>query len=192
MPTTRVRTRPADRAGDRPDDFGDRVYQLALRITGVGTEAEAAVDDALRLAVSTTQRFTAESALESWLRLRVACAAYQRLRRRRHVEPISLDDVLPPVSGADGHFEPIDDWSARIDEQAMQGQLGDIVGAAIDELPVEYRTALILNDADDVSPSDVAEILEIDTSTVRRYVHRARLFVRKRVTEYFAAVEERH
>ena len=186
-----LRARPDDRSDDRLEDFGDRVYQLALRITGAATEAEASVDDALRMAASMTQRFTTESALESWLCVRVACAAYQRLRRRRHVRPVALDDVLPPVNGDDGHFEPIDDWSPRIDAQALQGRIGDVVEAAIEELPADHRTALVLNDADGVSPYDIAEILDVDTSAVRRYVHRARLFVRKRLTEHFATLGER-
>jgi RNA polymerase sigma-70 factor, ECF subfamily len=56
---------------------------------------------------------------------------------------------------------------------------------AIDALPADYRTALILHDVEGVSDPHIAEILGVDASAVRSRVHRARLFVRKRLSEYF-------
>jgi RNA polymerase sigma-70 factor (ECF subfamily) len=180
---------PDDRAGaqNAGDDFGDRVYRLALRITGVKDEAEGAVDEALQMAATTTQAFSGASALESWLYLRVACAAHQRLRRRRsHGVPVVLDDLLPPLDGDERHFEEMDDWSDRIGKHALQGKLRGTVTAALDALPADYRTALVLHDVEGVSKPDIADVLGMDVSAVKSHVHRARLFVRKRLSEYFA------
>ncbi len=34
---------------------------------------------------------------------------------------------------------------------------------------------------------DIAEILDVDVPAIKAYVHRARLFVRKRLSDYFEA-----
>ena len=170
------------------DHFGDRLYRLALRITGVKEEAEAVVDDALQMAA--TRTFSSESALESWLYVRVARAAHQRLRERsQHVQPVGLDDVLPRLSGGDHHFEPMQDWSRRIDDRALQGRLRGVLAAAIDALPADVRTALIMKDIEGISTPDIAAVLDVDVPAVKLHVHRGRLFVRKRLSEYFAPAD---
>ena len=170
------------------DHLGNRLFRLALRITGVREQAEAAVDDALRMAEAQTS--PSGSAFEDWLSGRVARAAYQKLRQRsRHPQQVVLDDVLPPLNGDDHHFEPMLDWSDRVGDHVRQGRLRGIVIAAIDALPPDSRTALVLHDIEGIPPSAVAEILEIDVAAVKLHVHRARLFVRKRLSEYFARAD---
>jgi len=92
--------------------------------------------------------------------------------------------VLPSFDNDGRHFEPMDDWSNRVDEQALQGELRQVLTAAIDALPVDYRTALALHDVEGVSNPDIAETLGISLAAVKSRVHRSRLFVRKRLSEY--------
>jgi RNA polymerase sigma-70 factor (ECF subfamily) len=90
------------------------------------------------------------------------------------------------VLDVDGrHFEPMDDWSTRIDAYALDDRFRDVLMDAIDALPTDDRTALILCDLEDASTAEIAAILDTDVSTVKRRVHRARLFVRKWLSEYF-------
>jgi PhnB protein len=180
----------------RPDDpdgaeqlverYAARVYQLALRIAGVKDDAEEIVEEALLAASHTVPSFEDESAFGSWIYRTVGRAAHQRFKRWQHIGAPVPDDVMPSLA-ADGHFQPMDDWSARIDEPAVQGELGVIVTAAIDALPADYRTALILNDVEGASKPAIADILEVDVPTVNSRVHRARLFVRKRLSEHFGS-----
>jgi RNA polymerase sigma-70 factor (ECF subfamily) len=161
---------------------GDRVYRLALRITGVEEDAARAVEDAIR----TAQTLGGEPVVESWILRTAAKAAYQTLRGRRSpVQDIALDDVLPMLDGEGRHFESVDDWSGRIHEGGLQGALRTILAEAIDALPADYKTALILHDVERASKPDIAEVLGIDGPGVNARVHRARLFLRKRLSEYF-------
>jgi RNA polymerase sigma-70 factor, ECF subfamily len=161
---------------------GDRVYRLALRITGVEEDAARAVEDAIR----TAQTLGGEPVVESWILRTAAKAAYQTLRGRRSpVQDIALDDVLPMLDGEGRHFESVDDWSGRIHEGGLQGALRTILAEAIDALPADYKTALILRDVERASKPDIAEVLGIDVPGVNARVHRARLFLRKRLSEYF-------
>ena len=165
--------------------FGDRVYRLAMRITGSREDAEEAAQDALWTAARKIGMFKGESAFGSWIYRITANAAYQKLRTRRQKSAeIALDDVLPSLDDDGRHFEPMDDWSNRVDEQALQGELRRVLSDAIDSLPPDYRTALVLHDVEGLSNPDIAESLAISLPAVKSRVHRSRLFVRKRLAEY--------
>jgi RNA polymerase sigma-70 factor (ECF subfamily) len=165
--------------------FGDRVYRLALRITGSNEDAEEAAQDALWTAARKIQMFKGESAFGSWLYRITANAAYQKLRARRaKAAEIALDDVLPALDQDGRHFEPMDDWSNRVDERALQGELRRVLADAIDALPPDYRTALVMHDVEGLSNPDIADALGISLPAVKSRVHRSRLFVRKRLADY--------
>jgi RNA polymerase sigma-70 factor (ECF subfamily) len=172
----------ADRLVER---YGDRVYRLAMRITGLKEDAEEAAQDALWTAARKIQMFKGESAFGSWIYRITANAAYQKLRTRRQKSAeIAMDDVLPALDGDGRHFEPMDDWSNRVDEQALQGELRRVLQQAIDGLPADYRTALVLHDVEGLSNPDIAEALNISLPAVKSRVHRSRLFVRKQLADY--------
>jgi RNA polymerase sigma-70 factor (ECF subfamily) len=169
--------------------FGNRVYRLALRITGSNEDAEEAAQDALWTAARKIQMFKGESAFGSWLYRITANTAYQKLRSRRaKAAEIALDDVLPALDQDGRHFEPMDDWSNRVDDHALQGELRRVLGEAIDALPPDYRTALVMHDVEGLSNPDIADALGISLAAVKSRVHRSRLFVRKRLADYMRAV----
>jgi RNA polymerase sigma-70 factor (ECF subfamily) len=167
---------------------GDRLYRLALRITGVEEDAAKAVEDAILTVAGAIHELGGEPKVESWILLTTAKAAYQRLRARRSaVREIPLDDVLPMLDREGRHFESVDDWSSRIHEDRLQGALRTTLAEAIDALPADDKTALVLHDVEGFSKPDIAEVLGIDVPGVNARVNRARLFVRKRLSEYFGS-----
>jgi RNA polymerase sigma-70 factor (ECF subfamily) len=167
--------------------FGDRVYRLARRITGLNEDAEEATQDVLWTVARKIHTFKGESAFGSWIYRIAANAAYQKLRTRRQKSAeIALADVLPALDGDGRHFEPMDDWSNRVDEKTAQGELRQALTDAIDGLPADYRTALVLHDIEGLSNPDIAEALGISLPAVKSRVHRSRLFVRKRLSEYLS------
>jgi len=180
-----LRSEAPDAAERLVERFGDRVYRLAMRITGSREDAEEAAQDALWTAARKIGMFKGESAFGSWIYRITANAAYQKLRTRRQKSAeIAIDDVLPSLDDDGRHFEPMDDWTNRVDEQALQGELRRVLQEAIDGLPDEYRTALVMHDVEGLSNPDIAETLGISLPAVKSRVHRSRLFVRKRLAEY--------
>jgi RNA polymerase sigma-70 factor, ECF subfamily len=180
-----LRREEPDAAERLVERYGDRVYRLAMRITGLKEDAEEAAQDALWTIARKVHMFKGESAFGSWIYRITANAAYQKLRTRRQKSAeIALEDVLPSLDGDGRHFEPMDDWSNRVDEQALQGELRGVLQRAIDGLPVDYRTALVLHDVEGLSNPDIAEALNISLPAVKSRVHRSRLFVRKQLAEY--------
>lgn len=169
--------------------YGDRVYRLTMRITGSNEDAEEAAQDALWTAARKIHTFKGDSAFGSWLYRIAANAAYQKLRTRKaKAREVALDDVLPSLDDDGRHFEPMDDWSNRVDQKALQGELRGVLEDAIAALPPDYRTALVLHDVEGLSNPDIAEALGISLPAVKSRVHRSRLFVRKRLSEYLRPV----
>ena len=167
------------------ETYADRVYRLTIRITGSREDAEEATQDALWTAGRKIDTFKGESAFGSWLYRIAANAAYMKLRRRKaKAREIAIEDVLPALDDGGLHFEPMDDWSPRVDDQALNGELREILDTAIAELPPDYRTALVLHDVEGLSNPDVAETLGISLPAVKSRVHRSRLYLRKRLSDY--------
>jgi RNA polymerase sigma-70 factor (ECF subfamily) len=169
------------------DTYGDRVYRLTYRITGSNEDAEEATQDALWTAARKIDSFKGESQFGSWLYRIAANAAYQKLRSRRtKAREIAIDDVLPALDSEGLHFEPMDDWAPRVDDNAVNGELRDVLEKAIADLPPDYRTALVMHDVEGMPNPDIAETLGISLPAVKSRVHRSRLFVRKKLADYLA------
>jgi RNA polymerase sigma-70 factor, ECF subfamily len=169
--------------------YGERAYRLASRITGNGHDAEEVVQDAFLTVVRKIDTFRGESAFGSWLYRIVANAAYQKLRGqpyRRH--DISLDEVLPLLDDSGRHVAPAVDWSPRVDDPSIQVELRMALTAAIDELPAAYRVVLVLRDVEGRSNAEIADALGLNIPVVKTRVHRARLFLRKRLTDCMPAL----
>jgi len=165
--------------------YGDRVYRLARRITGSNEDAEETAQDALWTAARKIGTFKGESAFGSWLYRITANAAYMKLRTRKtKAREIALDDVLPAIDEDGRHFEPMDDWSARVDDHALNSELHDVLDSAINALPPDYRTALVMHDIEGLSNPDIAETLGVSVPAVKSRIHRSRLFLRQRLGEY--------
>ena len=80
-----------------------------------------------------------------------------------------------------------EDHEKRLEDPALQSELHSILSSAIDELPTNYRTALVLRDVEGLSNSEIAETLHVTVNTVKSRVHRARLSLRGRLTDYMSA-----
>jgi RNA polymerase sigma-70 factor, ECF subfamily len=170
------------------DAYADRVYRLAMRITGSREDAEEAAQDALLTIARKIDSFKGESAFGSWVYRVAANAAYQKVRSRKGKwREIALEDVLPAIEADGQHFGPMEDWSSRVDERAVQSELRRVLEDAISTLPPDYRTALVLHDVEGVSNPDIAEALGISLPAVKSRVHRSRLYLRRRLADYLEA-----
>ena len=167
--------------------YGDRAYRLAMRITNNSSDAEEVVQDALWAASRKIDTFRGTAAFGSWVYRITANAAYQKRRARRYDRnetpwedlASTLDETGRPVQSAT-------DWSPLLHDPALQAELQAALRSAIDELPDEHRATFLLHDVEGVSNPEIAEALQIKTATVKSRVHRARLFLRSRLTIYLS------
>ena len=143
--------------------------------------------DAFRAVVRKIESFRGESAFGSWFYRIVANAACQKRRSRRNRQgDVSLDDVLPVFDERGRHASAVMDWSASLNDPAVQSELRLALTAAVEALPELYRSALALRDVEGLSNAEIAETLGLNIPVVKARVHRARLFVRKRLAAVMA------
>jgi RNA polymerase sigma-70 factor, ECF subfamily len=167
--------------------YGDRAYRLAVGIAGNARDAEEVVQDAFWAVVRKIDTFRGESTFGTWFYRIVANAAYQKLRDRPgRGNEISLDEVLPLFHENGQHAASIVDWSPSVDDTSRQTELRQALTAAIDELPLDYRTAVILRDVEGLSDVEMAESLGITVANAKSRTHRARLFLRKRLGSFMS------
>jgi len=170
------------------DTYGDRVYRLAIRITGNEQDAEEVVQDALWTAARKIDTFKGESAFGSWVYRITANAAYQKLRTRKsRRQEVSWDALSPGVDEQRPYNEPVADWSGKVEEPALQTELRTVLTTAINDLPTDYRTAFLMHDVEGLSNPEIAETLHISLPAVKSRVHRSRLFLRERLARYLEA-----
>jgi RNA polymerase sigma-70 factor (ECF subfamily) len=60
-----------------------------------------------------------------------------------------------------------------------------IIEKTINELPESYRTVFHLRDIEGLSNEEVSEVLEISIPAVKSRLHRARLFLCDKLSDYF-------
>jgi RNA polymerase sigma-70 factor, ECF subfamily len=166
--------------------YGDRVYRLANRITGNASDAEEVVQDTLLTASRKIDTFRGTAAFGSWVYRITANTAYQKLRGKRSKRnEVSWQDLAPSFDDKGHHMEvTVVDWSKGPKDPAVEGELRSVLCGAIDELPVNYRTPFLLHDVEGLSNPEIAETLHLKLGTVKSRVHRARLFLQRRVADY--------
>jgi RNA polymerase sigma-70 factor, ECF subfamily len=170
--------------------YGDRVYRLALGITGNHSDAEEVVQDALWTVVRRIETFRGEAAFGSWVYRISANVAHQK-RRARRVErnEMSWDDLGPSFEESGAHVHPDSDWAPRLKDPALQAELQSVLCTAIDELPAGHRAIFLLHDVEGLSPRAMAAALRAKVATIKSRVYRARLFLRCRLTVYGGSAE---
>jgi RNA polymerase sigma-70 factor (ECF subfamily) len=184
----RLRRAEAGAAEALVSAYGDRVYRLALRITGNAADAEEVAQDALWAASRKIHTFRGAAAFGTWVYRITANAAYQKLRgRQRQRNEVSWEDLAPAFDEEGQHVEVTGDWSRRLKDPAIETELESVLSAAIDELPLDYRTAFVLRDVEGLSNPEIAQTLQVRLGTVKSRVHRARLFLRRRLADYMGA-----
>src|SRR6266481_5069944 len=170
--------------------YGDRVYRLALRITGNASDAEEVVQDTLLAASRKIDTFRGMADFGSWVYRITANTAYQKLRGRRSKRnEVSWEDLAPSFDDQGQYMEVAVDWSRRLTDPAIEGELRSVLGDAIDELPADYRTAFLLHDVEGLPYPEIAETLHLKLATAKSRVHRTRLLLQRRLADYMGASE---
>jgi RNA polymerase sigma-70 factor, ECF subfamily len=163
-------------------EYVDLIYRFAHRLCGETEAAKDIVQETFLNAYKGLKDFRGEAQLSTWL-YAIASHACIRMRRKRKGEPdreLSLEEFIPT---SDGEFKlqiPIDGLSP---EEALQNkELRRILNQAIETLPPQYRMVLVLRDMEGLSAKEVGSIMRLNERAVKSRLHRARLFVRKELS----------
>lgn len=162
--------------------YEGKVYQLALRLTGNRMDASDVIQDVFLSVYQKIHTFRGAAAFSSWLYRITANASFAKLNQRRRAAAVSLDDVLPAVE--DLSSDLFTDWSLKPDTVLSNKEAREALEKAINALPDEFRTVVVLRDVQNLSNQEVAEILKLSIPAIKSRLHRARLVLRKKLGEY--------
>ena len=163
--------------------YEGKVYQLALRLTGNQMDANDVIQEVFLSVYQKLHTFRGQAAFSSWLYRITANASFAKLNQRKRAAAVSIDDVMPAVEGQSpgGTFS---EWSQKPDTILFNQEARAALEKAINDLPEEFRTVVILRDVENQSNQEVAEILNLSVAAVKSRLHRARLALRRTLGEY--------
>ena len=157
------------------------VFQLALNLLGDRDDALEVSQEVFLRVFRTLHRFRGQSALRTWIFRIVVNQARNRQRwwRRRHRrEQVSLDDHIA------AHGEIAAPLDAGAPDRALQRkELASRLWTALERLPFDERTAIVLREVDGLSYDEIAFSLGVTLGTVKARLTRARRALRAALQE---------
>jgi len=153
----------------------DSLYGAALRLTRNPAEAEDLVQDVFVRAYRSWQTFKPGTSAKAWLFTilrNTFITRYHRGNRRRSAR-VDLEAQLRSLGPEVAVGHP----TAKIPgpEAAMAVRITqDRISAALDALPEDYKTAVILADLEGLSYKEIAEVMDCPIGTVMSRIYRGR------------------
>jgi RNA polymerase sigma factor (sigma-70 family) len=138
----------------------DAAYNLARWLAGNDHDAEDIVQDACVRAFRFSSDFRGGNS-RSWLLAIVRNQAYSWLKKNRSQTFVSInDDDAPEIE---------DESTAAFDKADAS-----VLRAALEELPTEFREALVLRELEGFSYKEIAEVADVPVGTIMSRLARAR------------------
>ncbi len=151
----------------------------AQRILGERSLAEDCAQEALINALAKIGSFEGRSSLKTWLHRITVNQALMKLRARRNVTDMPIDDWLPSFDENACRIEGPWTSLATPDEIVDRKDRRELVHRMIDRLPEGYRMVVKLRDIEELSTREVADGLGISEANVKVRLHRGRSALKK-------------
>ena len=145
------------------------LYNLALRTMHFPEDAADVVQETYIKAYTGIGGFRGDSRLTVWLCRILHHVCVDALRKRKDTVSLSRDGTEQGLAEADIPDE-------RFDPAALleRKDLSERVRAALDQLPEEFRTPLLLREYAEMSYEEIGKVLSINMGTVKTRIFRAR------------------
>jgi RNA polymerase sigma-70 factor, ECF subfamily len=154
------------------DEHQRLVYQLALHLLGDHNEALDLSQEVFLRVFRTIHRFRGQSALRTWIYRIAINQARNRMRwwrRRRRGQQVSLDDHVR----AHGEL-PSESATTSPERVYRQKEVAGRIWQALEALPFDQKTAIVLREIDGLSYDEIAFSLGVAVGTVKSRLARAR------------------
>lgn len=163
----------------------DAVYRFALRLTGSPDEAEDLVQDTFLRAFKSWAQYTQGTAAKSWLFTICRNVFLRRLERGQRHDELVLEKVGRPGPGP-GPVNPVWVSVLGVDPEGdfFESIVDDQIIEAIQALPEEYRTAVVLSDLEGLPYAEIAELMEVPVGTVKSRLFRGRRQLQQVLYDY--------
>ena len=149
-----------------------KIFRLLSRLIRDTAEIEDVAQEAFVKAYRALPNFRGDSAFYTWLyRIAINTAKNYLVSQGRRAPTSTAADVEDAETFDDGdHLRDLN----TPDSMLVTKQVGDAVNRAIDQLPEDLRTAIVLRELEGLSYEEIAESMQCPIGTVRSRIFRAR------------------
>lgn len=159
----------------------DALYNFALRMTGDGVEAQDLVQETFLKAFRFFDKFEQGTNCKAWLFRIMKNSWINRYHKaQKSPETVDYDSVEEFYYSIRSHGSDDGDMS----ELLFNNILDDEMTGAIERLPEDFRTVVILCDIEGFTYEEIAEFVDCPVGTVRSRLHRGRRLLRDALVHY--------
>ena len=171
--------------------YGEKIHRLAYGSTNNVRHADDLLQEVFIILVEKLYTFRREAKFSTWL-YRVATNAILAFLRRQNEDEkrIGLGGSQAYHDNGNVNGVEIKDWSYSIDRILLEKEGMEQIEKAVSELPEKYRIVFQLRDVEGLSNSQVGKILKLSLPAVKSRIHRARLYLRVKLSDYFSEWSE--
>ena len=149
-----------------------KIFRLLSRLIRDQAEIEDIAQEAFIKAYRALPNFRGDSAFYTWLyRIAINTAKNHLVAQGRRAPTTTEADIEEAETFDDGdHLRDLNTPESML----LTKQVGEAVNRAIDELPEDLRTAIVLREIEGLSYDEIAESMSCPIGTVRSRIFRAR------------------
>lgn len=160
---SRARTGDREAFGGLVEQYRDNVYRLAYRMCGNAYDADEAAQEAFVAAWRALPNFRGDAKFSTWLYRLTTNAAIDVMRREKRHQTVGDGEMIDVADDADSPQETVE----RTEQQ-------EAVQKALSTLSEEYREILLLRYMEELDYSEIAEVLQLPSGTVKSRINRAK------------------
>jgi RNA polymerase sigma factor (sigma-70 family) len=164
----------------------DALYNFAFHLTFNEDDANDLVQETYLKAFRFIDSYHEGTNAKAWL-FKILKNAFINHYRKKSNRPTKVDyKEIVTFQNAENDTN----FSSYMDlrEEMFQGMMGDEVTNAINSLPVDFRTVILLCDIEGFKYEEISKIIDIPIGTVRSRLHRARNMLKEKLTAYAATL----
>jgi RNA polymerase sigma factor (sigma-70 family) len=162
----------------------DALYNFAYHLTYSDADADDLVQETFMKAYRSIDSYHQGTNAKAWMFKILKNAFINEYRRKSKLpDTINYEDYLAVEDTDD---EGPSGALVDIRDDVFAGMMGDEVSGALNALPDDFRTVILLCDMEGFSYEEIAKILDIPIGTVRSRLHRARNMLKEKLKDYAA------
>jgi RNA polymerase sigma-70 factor (ECF subfamily) len=157
--------------------YQNKVGNLIFKIVGDSSVVDDLTQEVFLKVFESLKDYRFGSAVYTWIYRITVNVCIDEIRRRQRHRTLSLSEVVSQNPKVEPSYSPVE-------KSAERKELREIIEKAVSKLPIEYKTALILREFEDLQYEEIAKILKVSVGTVKSRIFRARKLLAEHLKEY--------
>lgn len=169
------------------DEHGDFLYTYGKTRVHSADDLEDILQETFLAALTAKDAFREESTVRTWLVSILRNKIFDYYKRKSKDSAVLYSDSLDDIFDSSGHWKPAympkledDTVFARVSQRELRG----FIQKCLQKLPDTLRTAYILREVDDYKTEEICKKLSLTVTNLNVIIHRARINLRKCLTEH--------